>query len=82
MANVRYHKVGKWPACLLFSCFTLSLEKNNTPLQATELKKKEEWKRTVVNTTKFQLKHIELKTWAVNKKASLLKDKFEWSPSE
>ena len=45
MANVRYHKVGKWPACLLFSCFTLSLEKNNTPLQATELKKKEEWKK-------------------------------------
>ena len=42
MANVRYHKVGKWPAYLLFSCFTPSLKKNNTPLQATELKKKEE----------------------------------------
>lgn len=27
MANVRYHKVGKWPACLLFSCFTPSLKK-------------------------------------------------------
>ena len=47
MANVRYHKVGQWPVYLLFSLYSFLVlhtrwKKNNTPLQATELKKKEE----------------------------------------